>query len=39
MFYLYRGSLKSREKFFAVCDWSGSVARMVQSGFLGEKDR
>jgi hypothetical protein len=31
--------LKSREKFLAVSDWTDSVARMIQSGFLSEVDR
>jgi transposase len=31
--------LKSREKFLAVSDWTDSVARMIQSGFLSEEDR
>ncbi len=36
---LYPDSLKSREKFLAVSDWTDSVARMIQSGFLSEEDR
>ena len=31
--------MKSREKFLAVSDWTDSVARMIQSGFLSEEDR
>jgi hypothetical protein len=37
--YLYPDSLKSREKFLAVSDWTDSVMRMIQSGFLSEEDR
>ncbi|HUZ91737.1 MAG TPA: hypothetical protein VMU78_07540, partial [Methylocella sp.] len=36
---VYPDSLKSREKFLAVSDWTDSVARMIQSGFLSEEDR
>jgi hypothetical protein len=36
---IYPDSLKSREKFLAVSDWTDSVARMIQSGFLSEEDR
>ncbi|MGC2224410.1 MAG: hypothetical protein WA624_19695, partial [Methylocella sp.] len=32
-------SLKIREKFLAFSDWTDSVARRIQSGFLGEDDR
>jgi hypothetical protein len=39
LFILYPDSLKSREKFLAVSDWTDSVARMIQSGFLSEEDR
>jgi 3-demethylubiquinone-9 3-methyltransferase len=36
---VYPDSLKIREKFLAFSDWTDSVARIIQSGFLGEEDR
>ncbi len=36
---VYPGSLKIREKFRAVSDWTESVARMIQSGLLSQEDR
>jgi len=35
----YPDSLKIREKFLAVSDWTDSVARRIQSGVLGEEVR
>src|SRR5665811_2541465 len=36
---VYPDSLKNRDKFLAFSDRADSVARMIQSGFLNEKDR
>jgi hypothetical protein len=36
---VYPDLLKIREKFLAFSDWTDSVARMIQSGVLGEEDR
>src|SRR5271157_5713740 len=35
----YPDSLKNREKFLAVSDWTDSVSSMIRSGFLSEEDR